>query len=249
MPSSCRAALSAAIRWVVLIAVLLCWTHELRAAGKQLVGDRHTISVIDGDTIQVGGRIVQLAGIDAPEMGQICVHDGQDWHCGLRAAYALNKLIELAAAPVVCTELIEELTGIVDANCESRSDNLSLTMLQSGYAVALPDAPAFYRDAQESARKANLGIWASRFIMPWAWRNGARLPAEARWANTACIIRGKIAADGNRFYYVPTDPTYDTLIVNPSQGDRTFCSDEEARAAGWRRPGQDPASTVRKPAP
>lgn len=232
-----------------MIIAVLCRTNGILAADTQLVGDRHTISVIDGDTIQVGGRIVQLAGIDAPEMGQVCVHDDQDWHCGLRAAYALNKLIELAAAPVICSGLVDGLSGVAEANCESRSDNLSLTMLQSGYAVALPDASIFYQDAQKIARKANLGLWASHFILPWAWRNGDRLPAEKRWAETACVIRGKIAAGGTRFYYVPTDPTYDTITIDPSHGDRSFCSDEEARATGWRRPGQDPASPARKQAP
>jgi endonuclease YncB( thermonuclease family) len=238
--------LSVATRWAIaLSASILCWTNEPLAADKPLVGDRHTVSVIDGDTLQIGGRIVQLAGIDAPEMGQICVHDDQDSHCGLRAAYALNKLIELAAVPVICAELVDGRTGVVEANCESRNENLSLTMLQSGYAVALPDTPSFYQDAQKGAQKASLGIWASRFVPPWAWRKGDRLPAEARWADKACVIHGKVAANGARLYYVPTDPAYNTITIDPSQGDRTFCSDEEARATGWRCPGQDPVSPVR----
>lgn len=223
---------------VLAAIVLLGWTNGLPAAEGRFAGDRHTISVVDGDTLQIGGRIVQLAGIDAPEMGQICSHDDQDWHCGLRAAYALNKLIELAASPVVCTEVVEGPGGVATASCESRNENLSLTMVQSGYAVALPEASIFYQDAEKNARKAGLGIWASRFVMPWAWRKGERLAAEARQADAACTIRGKVAADGSRLYFVPTDPAYDTMAIDPSRGERTFCSDEDARAAGWRRPGQ-----------
>ena len=38
-------------------------------APDTVAGDRHSITVIDGDTLQIGGRIVQLHGIDAPEPG------------------------------------------------------------------------------------------------------------------------------------------------------------------------------------
>ena len=32
--------------------------------------------VIDGNTIEIGGRRIRLFGIDAPEGGQTCVRDG-----------------------------------------------------------------------------------------------------------------------------------------------------------------------------
>jgi endonuclease YncB( thermonuclease family) len=35
------------------------------------------LSVIDGDTLQVDGAIVQLYGIDAPELGQLCESDNR----------------------------------------------------------------------------------------------------------------------------------------------------------------------------
>ena len=36
--------------------------------------------VIDADTLQVDGKVVQLYGIDAPELGQLCESGGSLWH-------------------------------------------------------------------------------------------------------------------------------------------------------------------------
>ena len=41
------------------------------------------VAIIDGDTLQIGDRIVHLAGIDAPELGQRCMIENKDWRCGL----------------------------------------------------------------------------------------------------------------------------------------------------------------------
>ena len=41
--------------------------------------------------------------------------------------------------------------------------------------------------------------------------------------------------DGRRTYFVPTDEGYESIDVDPSRGDRYYCSDEEARRDGWRR--------------
>ena len=45
-----------------------------------------------------------------------------------------------------------------------------------------------------------------------------------------------IAADGERVYYVPTDPDYKQVAIDPARGERLFCSDEAARLGGWARP-------------
>jgi endonuclease YncB( thermonuclease family) len=44
------------------------------------------VRVIDGDTVEIDGRLVQLYGIDAPELGQLCDRDGELWECGREAA-------------------------------------------------------------------------------------------------------------------------------------------------------------------
>jgi hypothetical protein len=56
-------------------------------------------------------------------------------------------------------------------------------------------------------------------------------------AADACTIKGNISANG-RIYHTPASPNYTATRIDPSRGERWFCSEAEARAAGW-RPVQD----------
>jgi hypothetical protein len=51
----------------------------------------------------------------------------------------------------------------------------------------------------------------------------------------ACNIKGNVSTRGERIYHVPSQKYYDETRISPSHGERWFCSEEEARAAGWRR--------------
>jgi endonuclease YncB( thermonuclease family) len=44
------------------------------ATAETVVGRAH---VVDGDTLDVGDRVVRLFGIDAPEFDQPCTHEGK----------------------------------------------------------------------------------------------------------------------------------------------------------------------------
>jgi endonuclease YncB( thermonuclease family) len=72
---------------------------------------------------------------------------------------------------------------------------------------------------------------------------GAPAPADALTdAETAggpgpCLIKGNINRAGAKIYHVPGSPSYDQTQIDESQGERWFCSEEEAVAAGWRPPG------------
>jgi hypothetical protein len=51
-----------------------------------------------------------------------------------------------------------------------------------------------------------------------------------------CVIKGNINRyGGERIYHMPGDTYYGLTIVNLAAGERWFCSEAEARAAGWRR--------------
>lgn len=50
------------------------------------------------------------------------------------------------------------------------------------------------------------------------------------------VIKGNISFNtGERIYHVPGGNFYNATVISPSQGERWFCSEQEARAAGWRR--------------
>jgi micrococcal nuclease len=53
-----------------------------------------------------------------------------------------------------------------------------------------------------------------------------------------CLIKGNISADGEKIYHVPGGRSYDRTVIDLSRGERWFCSEQEAQAAGWRRARQ-----------
>lgn len=57
------------------------------------------------------------------------------------------------------------------------------------------------------------------------------LPAVAE----TCDIKGNVSTRGERIYHVPGQKYYDDTRISASHGERWFCSEAEARAAGWRR--------------
>jgi endonuclease YncB( thermonuclease family) len=216
--------------WLVLagtLSVLALGALAMSAASRP---GPTTPSVIDGDTLEVDGRIVQLFGIDAPELGQLCGRDGAWWPCGVEAALALRKHVTFGAHQLGCERWPGAATGTAVAGarhelCRIGHEDLALVMLHGGHATALPDSFPDYREAQEQARQARLGIWHSAFAMPWHWREATG------GADRRCNVKGILGPAGGRLYIVPTDPAY-----RASPAEQLFCSDEEARAAGWHRP-------------
>lgn len=190
--------------------------------------------VIDGDSVQVDGTVLQLYGIDAPELGQLCYHKDRPWPCGLEAAYALRKLLELGQGPLHCAPV----EGASDdaAVCELGNEVIAEVLVRQGHVVALADGIAEYREAESEAKQARLGIWGSAFVMPSLWRAGER-HASGGAETERCIIKG-LVRDGQRVYYVPLDPGYESLRLDLVRGDQLLCSDEQARRQGWRHDGE-----------
>lgn len=50
-----------------------------------------------------------------------------------------------------------------------------------------------------------------------------------------CRIKGNIG-DSGRIYHVPGSPAYERTKIDEAKGERWFCSEQEARDAGWRAP-------------
>lgn len=58
----------------------------------------------------------------------------------------------------------------------------------------------------------------------------------AQSASGACNIKGNVSVrSGERIYHVPGQEYYDETEIRPEHGERWFCSEADARAAGWRR--------------
>lgn len=53
---------------------------------------------------------------------------------------------------------------------------------------------------------------------------------------TSCNIKGNISYNtGEKIYHVPGQEYYSETRISLLKGERWFCSEEEARAAGWRK--------------
>lgn len=70
-----------------------------------------------------------------------------------------------------------------------------------------------------------------------AFLDDSRAVTRAAAAPAAeCNIKGNISVkNGERIYHVPGQEYYSETQISPGKGERYFCSEAEARAAGWRR--------------
>jgi hypothetical protein len=50
-----------------------------------------------------------------------------------------------------------------------------------------------------------------------------------------CDIKGNISSSGEKIYHVPGCASYDKTVISPEQGEEWFCSEADARDAGWRK--------------
>lgn len=140
------------------------------AVAAQIIGGA---AAVDGDTLDVNGERVRLAGIDAPEAQQPCYRDGNVWPCGSAAEKALVTLIE--GRKVHCAPQNKDQYGRWIATCYTRVDgrsvNINAWLVRSGWAMDWKRySDGRYRGAQQAAAQHNRGIWAGRFEKPWLWR-------------------------------------------------------------------------------
>ena len=55
-------------------------------------------------------------------------------------------------------------------------------------------------------------------------------------SNASCVIKGNISIDtGEHIYHVPGQYYYASTRISPEYGEQWFCSEADARAAGWRK--------------
>lgn len=51
-----------------------------------------------------------------------------------------------------------------------------------------------------------------------------------------CTIKGNISINtGNKIYHLPGMEDYESTVIDPTQGEKWFCTESEAIANGWRK--------------
>ncbi|WP_292320640.1 thermonuclease family protein [Mesorhizobium sp.] len=198
--------------------------------------------VIDGDTIEIHGQRVRFNGIDAPESRQYCDDaKGFEYPCGRRSRSAgqipgslqagAMRIRDMGPPRALCRHL-----HAGGWNRRGRQDR------RAGQALDWPKySNGGYAAQQGKAQAAKLGLWVGNFQTPWDWRaqhsDDVQVPSTPGFVfgNAGCNIKGNISADGERIYHVPGQKYYSVPVISQAKGERWFCSEAEAEAAGWRR--------------
>ncbi|WP_137176290.1 thermonuclease family protein [Roseomonas sp. AR75] len=126
------------------------------------------VRVVDGETLRLGDRTVRLAGLDAPERGEICADEtGRRFDCGAGAAEALSRLVN--GRSVVCLVAGRDRFGRGLGLCSAGGAELNEGLVTAGWALAgADDADLLAKEA--AARRAARGLWAGGFTRPETWR-------------------------------------------------------------------------------
>ena len=128
--------------------------------------------------------------------------------------------------------------GRTVAVCFADDQDINAAMVAEGWALAYREYSQDYVPHEVAAEMAGLGLWQGGFVPPHGnGRRGERL--DAAEGVPECPIKGNIApGDGARIYHAPGGRYYGVTVLDVGAGERWFCTEAEAVAAGWRRSQQ-----------
>jgi endonuclease YncB( thermonuclease family) len=201
---------------------------SITSSSSELSGRADAVS---GDLLRVNGQLVRLAGVEAPEPKQPCLKsNGRRWSCGTSARSALDKM--LRGKTVTCSASGNDDAGRTLATCNADGTDIAAELVRAGHVFSAQGFLNSYNAAEDAARAAKAGLWQGETVRPQEWRD--RVWEEAkRTAPEGCPIKGYVRAD-DRTYAMPWSTGYNGGKIRTVRGDRWFCSEEEARAAGFK---------------
>jgi endonuclease YncB( thermonuclease family) len=190
------------------------------------------ITVIDGDTIDVGDVRVRIHGIDAPEKGQTCTSEQNTvWACGEWVNEQVRARFQGKRA--TCTRVDTDKYGRAVATCTVGGKDMGRMLVSDGLAFAYRKYSMAYDLDEKGAAVNDRGLHASRVQSPSQYRKTrakGRIPPDRN-----CPIKGNISSSGTRIFHVVGQRFYEQTGINERKGERWFCSEREAIQAGWRK--------------
>lgn len=217
-------------------------TDEPTAQQEQLItpkindGTLLVVRVIDGDTIELeNGQRIRYIGIDTPET----VDPRKPVQCfGVEASKRNKELVEgkrvRLEKDISETDKYDRLLRYVYVG----DTLINLTLVQDGFAYSYTYPPDVkYQDqfieAQRIAREQKKGLWGSCPAEPAP--AFAPAPSPIPTPSAACTIKGNISSNGEKIYHVEGCGSYNVTKIDEARGERWFCGEAEAVAAGWRK--------------
>ncbi len=199
------------MRFILFFGALVALVYWLTPSIPPTPDAQGRARVVDGDTLWIGDAKIRLFGIDAPEAAD---------PLGPMATTWLRQRV--AGQVVSCSQVDRDRYGRMVAVCKIGHQDISQEITRIGLARAYRRYSLDYVDEEESARAAGLGVWA-----------GVRVGAQP--VRAECAIKGNISQRG-RIYHLPGSHSYNETIIDPSKGERWFCTESQAQDAGWRAP-------------
>jgi hypothetical protein len=196
------------------------WLHEIKYDGYRLRLER------DGDCV----RLITKGGYNWTDR----YSNGRSWECTASGTDRYRRSL---------------------ANCVIEGEDASKWMVRSGWALSFVRYSHAYDTDEVVARDAHAGLWSGSFIAPWDWRHrnkttiilgAASVPVNAQTIllgavsaseapSPECVIKGNVSRKGEHIYHLPGQLNYAQINMTKGLGERWFCTEAEADAAGWRK--------------
>ncbi len=198
--------------------------------------------VVDGDTIEVeiGGQAyrVRYIGIDTPET----VHPSKPVQCFGPEASARNKALVEGKTVGLEKDVSEtDQYGRLLRYVWIGAEMVNAALVRDGYAQVSTYPPdvkyqEMFLELQRAAREEGRGIWGAACASEAATAPAAQ-GGECEYSSTgAAVIKGNISrSTGEKIYHVPGQENYEKTVIDETAGERWFCTEAEAVAAGWRK--------------
>lgn len=184
--------------------------------GKAITVPSYTATrVFDGDTFETKEKqYIRLSGIDSPERGM----------CG--SEEAKKELEKLILGKKLYVKVLYHI-GSRSMGLVYTSDGLvSTAMLASGWAELNDkdnlDLPEFL-PATRTAREQQKGLFATQCTQ------------QTNPDRPSCVIKANVTSNNVPTYHLPSCNSYRTTQIQLHHGDRWFCTEQEAKKAGFRK--------------
>lgn len=197
------------------------------------------VRVIDGDTIVVAidglEYRVRYTGIDTPET----VDPRKPVECyGREASQRNRELVEGRTVElekdVSETDQYDRLLRYVWVDGEM----VNAVLVDEGYAMVVTYPPdvkyqELFLELQRQARAEGRGLWSVCLTPTVCPPDG---PICDYSGTCEPVIKGNISkTTGEKIYHVPGGEFYDKTVIDEAEGERWFCTEQEAIEASWRR--------------
>lgn len=201
------------------------------------------IKVVDGDTIDVSinGKTerIRLIGINTPET----VDPRKPVECfgkeaSDKAKALLNSKKVYLESDITQGEL-DKYNRLLRYVFLEDGTNFNLLMIKEGYAYEYTyNTPykyqAEFKEAQKYAENTKAGLWGD--LCQGQTLNIVTTPIPTQESSTStCTIKGNISSTKEKIYHMIGCGSYEKTQIDISQGERMFCTEQEALDAGWRK--------------